>query len=253
MDYAATILSKLPGASKRDHGMRHLIDTLQTYLPQEQIDIVVRAYEFGAEAHEGQTRKTGEPYISHPVAVAQSLAEMYLDSEAIMAAILHDTVEDTDATLEQIEEHFGQEVALLVDGVSKLDQIQFRSRAEAQAESFRKMMLAMIEDIRVILVKLADRLHNMKTLEAMPASKRKRIARETLDIYAPIANRLGINRFKVELEDLGFRYLHPLRYRVFERALKKSKGSQRQIVKRISDELIKTLEADGIDGQVIGR
>ena len=253
MDYAATILSKLPGASKRDHGMRHLVDTLQTYLPQEQIDTIVRAYEFGAAAHEGQTRKTGEPYISHPVAVAQSLAEMYLDSEAIMAAILHDTVEDTEATLEQIEENFGQEVALLVDGVSKLDQIQFRSRAEAQAESFRKMMLAMIEDIRVILVKLADRLHNMQTLDAMPASKRKRIARETLDIYAPIANRLGINRFKVELEDLGFRYLHPLRYRVLDRALKKSKGSQRQIVKRISDELIKTLESEEIDAQVNGR
>src|SRR5210317_1828830 len=253
MDYAATILSKLPGASKRDHGMRHLVDTLQTYLPQGQIDTIVRAYEFGAAAHEGQTRKTGEPYISHPVAVAQSLAEMYLDSEAIMAAILHDTVEDTEATLEQIEENFGQEVALLVDGVSKLDQIQFRSRAEAQAESFRKMMLAMIEDIRVILVKLADRLHNMKTLDAMPASKRKRIARETLDIYAPIANRLGINRFKVELEDLGFRYLHPLRYRVLDRALKKSKGSQRQIVKRISDQLVKTLQAEDIDGQVIGR
>ena len=144
MDYAATILSKLPGASKREHGMRHLVDTLQSYLPQEQIDTVIGAYEFGAAAHEGQTRKTGEPYISHPVAVAQSLAEMYLDSEAIMAAILHDTVEDTEATLEEIEEKFGREVALLVDGVSKLDQIQFRSRAEAQAESFRKMMLAMI-------------------------------------------------------------------------------------------------------------
>jgi len=253
MDYAATILSKLPGASKRDHGMRHLVDTLSTYLRQEQIDTITRAYEFGAAAHEGQTRKTGEPYISHPVAVAQSLAEMYLDSEAIMAAILHDTVEDTEATLEQIEENFGHEVALLVDGVSKLDQIQFRSRAEAQAESFRKMMLAMIEDIRVILVKLADRLHNMKTLDAMPASKRKRIARETLDIYAPIANRLGINRFKVELEDLGFRYLYPLRYRVLDRALKKSKGSQKQIVRRISDEIEKTLAAEDIDGQVIGR
>ena len=253
MDYAATILSKLPGASKRDHGMRRLVDTLQTYLPQDQIDAVNRAYEFGAAAHEGQTRKTGEPYISHPVAVAQSLAEMYLDSEAVMAAILHDTVEDTDATLEQIEENFGSEVALLVDGVSKLDQIQFRSRAEAQAESFRKMMLAMIGDIRVILVKLADRLHNMQTLDAMPASKRKRIARETLDIYAPIANRLGINRFKVELEDLGFRNLYPLRYRVLDRALKRSKGNQRQIVKRISDELVKTLQAEGIDGQVIGR
>jgi len=253
MDYAATILSKLPGAARRDHGLRQLIDTLETYLPAEQIENVKRAYEFGADAHEGQTRKTGEPYISHPVAVAQSLAEMYLDAEAIMAAILHDTVEDTDATLADIEKNFGSGVAQLVDGVSKLDQIQFRSRAEAQAESFRKMMLAMIEDIRVILVKLADRLHNMNTLDAMPAGKRKRIARETLDIYAPIANRLGINRFKVELEDLGFRTLYPMRYRVLERALKKSKGSQRQIVKRISDELSKTLEDEGIEGEVIGR
>ncbi|HKJ20180.1 MAG TPA: bifunctional (p)ppGpp synthetase/guanosine-3',5'-bis(diphosphate) 3'-pyrophosphohydrolase [Woeseiaceae bacterium] len=253
MDYAATILSKLPGASKRDHGMRHLVDTLQTYLPQGQIDTIVRAYEFGAAAHEGQTRKTGEPYISHPVAVAQSLAEMYLDSEAIMAAILHDTVEDTEATLEQIEENFGQEVALLVDGVSKLDQIQFRSRAEAQAESFRKMMLAMIEDIRVILVKLSDRLHNMQTLGAMPAQKKKRIARETLDIYAPIANRLGINRLKVQLEDLGFKHLHPYRYRVLENALKKSKGSQKQIVRRISDQFSKAMVEDRISGEVIGR
>jgi RelA/SpoT family (p)ppGpp synthetase len=253
MDYAATILSKLPGASKRDHGLRRLVDTLETYLPKKQVETVMRAYEFGAKAHDGQTRKTGEPYISHPVAVAQSLAEMHLDSEAIMAAILHDTVEDTEASLTDIEESFGTEVALLVDGVSKLDQIQFRSRAEAQAESFRKMMLAMIGDIRVILVKLADRLHNMKTLDAMPGSKRKRIARETLDIYAPIANRLGINRFKVELEDLGFRNLHPLRYRVLDRALRKSKGSQRQIVKRISEEIGKTLAEEGIEGEVIGR
>jgi guanosine-3',5'-bis(diphosphate) 3'-pyrophosphohydrolase len=253
MDYAATILSKLPGASKRDHGLRQLVTQLETYLPAEQVEAVMRSYEFGADAHEGQTRKTGEAYISHPVAVAQSLAEMHLDSEAIMAAILHDTVEDTEATITDIEENFGSEVALLVDGVSKLDQIQFRSKAEAQAESFRKMMLAMIEDIRVILVKLADRLHNMKTLEAMPSGKRKRIARETLDIYAPIANRLGINRFKVELEDLGFRYLHPMRYRVLDRALKKSKGSQRQIVKRISEEIGKVLAEEGVEGDVIGR
>ena len=169
MDYAATLLSKLPGASKRDHGLRRLLDTLASYLPDEQIGQIAQAYEFGAAAHEGQSRKTGEPYITHPVAVAQELAEMRLDSEAIMAAILHDTVEDTDASLADIKDQFGSEVALLVDGVSKLDQIQFRSQAEAQAESFRKMMLAMIEDIRVILVKLADRLHNMQTLGAMPA------------------------------------------------------------------------------------
>ncbi|MDJ0709397.1 MAG: bifunctional (p)ppGpp synthetase/guanosine-3',5'-bis(diphosphate) 3'-pyrophosphohydrolase [Woeseiaceae bacterium] len=253
MDYAATILSRFPGAARRDKGVRRLIETLETYLRDEQVGTILEAYEFGAKAHEGQTRKSGEPYITHPVAVAQELAEMHLDSEAICAAILHDVVEDTEATLPQITEKFGEEVALIVDGVSKLDQIQFRSRAEAQAESFRKMMLAMIEDIRVILVKLADRLHNMQTLGAMPATKKKRIARETLDIYAPIANRLGINRLKVQLEDLGFRHLHPYRYRVLESALKKSKGSQRQIVKRISEQLGKAMAEDGIEGEIIGR
>ena len=253
MDYAATILAKLPGASKRDHGLRRLIETLDAYLPAEQVELVMHAYDFGAAAHDGQKRKSGEAYISHPVAVAQELADMHLDSQAITAAILHDVVEDTDASLAQIEEKFGPEVAGLVDGVSKLDQIQFRSRAEAQAESFRKMMLAMIEDIRVILVKLADRLHNMQTLDAMPADKKARIARETLDIYAPIANRLGINRFKVMLEDLGFRHLYPMRYRVLDRALRRSKGSQRQMVKKITDEFEATLAEENIIGDVIGR
>ncbi|MGI9233046.1 MAG: RelA/SpoT family protein [Woeseiaceae bacterium] len=253
MDYAATLLSKLPGASKRDFGLGRLVETLKDYLTDEHVEQVLRAYAFGADAHEGQTRKSGEPYITHPVAVAQALAEMRLDSQAICAAILHDVVEDTPASLVEIEEQFGAEVAQLVDAVSKLDQIQFRSQAEAQAESFRKMMLAMIEDIRVILVKLSDRLHNMQTLGAMPVAKKKRIARETLDIYAPIANRLGINRMKVELEDLGFMHLHPYRYRVLESTLKKSKGTQRQIVKRISEEFSKAMDEEGISGQVIGR
>jgi len=253
MDYAATLLAKLPGASKRDHGLRRLIETLEAYLPEEQVESVMHAYDFGAAAHDGQKRQSGEAYISHPVAVAQELADMHLDSQAITAAILHDVVEDTEASLAQIEENFGPEVAGLVDGVSKLDQIQFRSRAEAQAESFRKMMLAMIEDIRVILVKLADRLHNMQTLDAMPADKKARIARETLDIYAPIANRLGINRFKVMLEDLGFRHLYPMRYRVLDRALRRSKGSQRQMVKKITEELEATLADENIGGDVIGR
>ena len=253
MDYAATLLAKLPGASKRDHGLRHLIGTLESYLPENQIEAIMLAYAFGAAAHDGQKRQSGEDYISHPVAVAQELADMHLDAQAITAAILHDVVEDTEASILEIEDKFGEEVAILVDGVSKLDQIQFHSRAEAQAESFRKMMLAMIEDIRVILVKLADRLHNMQTLDAMPAKKKARIARETLDIYAPIANRLGINRFKVELEDLGFRHLYPMRYRVLDKALRRSKGSQRQIVKRISEELDKTLADEGIEGKVIGR
>ncbi len=253
MDYAATLLSKLPGASKRDFGLGQLVETLKTYLPDDHIEQILKAYEFGASAHEGQTRKTGEPYITHPVAVAKELSDMRLDAQAISAAILHDVVEDTTASLEDIEENFGVEVAQLVDAVSKLDQIQFRSRAEAQAESFRKMMLAMIEDIRVILIKLSDRLHNMQTLGAMPSAKKQRIARETLDIYAPIANRLGINRMKIKLEDLGFLHLHPFRYRVLEKALRKSKGSQRQIVKRISDEFSRAMAEEGIDGQVIGR
>ena len=253
MDYAATLLSRLPGASRRDHGLRRLIEKLESYLPPEQVDLVARAYEFGARAHEGQKRKSGEPYITHPVAVAQDLADMHLDAEAIVAAILHDVVEDTDASLDEIESEFGSDVAMIVDGVSKLDQIEFRSRAEAQAESFRKMMLAMIEDIRVILVKLADRKHNMQTLDAMPIDKRKRIARETLDIYAPIANRLGIHSMKVELEDLGFRYLYPFRYRVLENALRKSKGSQRQIVNMISDRIGKAMAAENLDGNVLGR
>ncbi len=253
MGYAATLLSKLPPALGGDNGLRVLLEELETYLPPDQIDTVARAYEFGADAHDGQTRKTGEPYITHPVAVAHELGRMHLDVEAIVAALLHDVVEDTEVTLEGLTEEFGEQVAALVDGVSKLDQIQFRSRAEAQAESFRKMMLAMIEDIRVILVKLADRLHNMQTMAAMPAEKQRRIARETIDIYAPIANRLGINRFKVELEDLGFKYLYPMRYRVIDRALKRSKGSQRQIVKKISEEIGRALAEEGIEGDVIGR
>jgi RelA/SpoT family (p)ppGpp synthetase len=254
MDYAAAILSKIPGASpRRSRDLRKLIETLETYLSAEQIGQVTRAYDFGADAHEGQTRLSGEPYISHPVAVAQTLADMHLDAQTIIAAILHDVVEDTAATLQDIEDQFGAEVAQLVDGVSKLDQMHFNSRAEAQAESFRKMMLAMIEDIRVILVKLADRMHNMETMDAMPRDKQARIARETLEIYAPIANRLGINHMKVALEDLGFRYLHPYRYSVLENALKRSKGSQRQIVKRISERIVNAMHEEGIEGEVHGR
>jgi len=176
-----------------------------------------------------------------------------MDAHTIAAAILHDVVEDTPISLNDLEQSFGPEVAALVDGVSKLDQMHFTSRAEAQAESFRKMMLAMIEDIRVILVKLADRLHNLRTLESMPRDKQARIARETLEIYAPIANRLGINRMKIELEDLGFRYLYPYRYRVIERTLRRSKGNQRQIVRKISERIGKALKDSGIEGEVIGR
>ncbi len=254
MDYAATILARIPGtSSKLDKGLKRLIESLEAYMPAEQVEQVMRAYEFSATAHRGQTRMSGDPFISHPLAVAQILADMHMDSQAIAAAILHDVVEDTETPITELDQQFGNEIATLVDGVSKLDQMHFTSRAEAQAESFRKMMLAMIGDIRVILVKLADRLHNMKTMDSMPADKRARIARETLEIYAPIANRLGINRMKVDLEDLGFRYLYPFRYSVLERALRRSKGSQRQIVKKISERFRDAMEQEGIDGQVIGR
>lgn len=254
MDYAASILAKLPGVSSRlDRDLRRLLETLQHYMPDDQVGLILRAYTFGAEAHQGQIRLSGEPYISHPLAVAQILADMHLDGQAIAAAILHDVIEDTETGVTDLETQFGSEIAILVDGVSKLDQIQFDSQAEAQAESFRKMMLAMIEDIRVILVKLADRLHNMRTLNAMPPKKQSRIARETLDIYAPIANRLGINRLKIELEDLGMRYLYPFRYRVIGRVLRRRTGNQRQIVKKITEQLKKAMQEEGIEGQVNGR
>ena len=254
MDYAATILAKIPGTSSRlDRGLKRLIESLEAYMPAEQVEQVMRAYEFSATAHRGQTRLSGDPFISHPLAVAQILADMHMDSQAIAAAILHDVIEDTETPVSELEEQFGNEIATLVDGVSKLHQMHFTSRAEAQAESFRKMMLAMIEDIRVILVKLADRLHNMKTMDSMPTEKQARIARETLEIYAPIANRLGINHMKVDLEDLGFRYLYPFRYAVLDRALKRNKGSQRQIVKKISEHFMKAMEEEGIEGEVIGR
>jgi RelA/SpoT family (p)ppGpp synthetase len=238
---------------RRDHGFRRLIETLQSYLSPEQIEPVMQAYQFGASVHEGQKRMSGEPYISHPIAVAQILADMRMDALAITAAILHDVIEDTGTPVAELEEQFGAEVATLVDGVSKLDQMHFHSRAEAQAQSFRKMMLAMIGDIRVILVKLADRLHNMRTLDAMPRDKQRRIARETLEIYAPIANRLGINHLKVDLEELGFRHLYPFRCRVLEKALRRSKGSQRQIVRKISERIRKAMKDAGIEGEVIGR
>ena len=254
MDYAATILARIPGtSSKLDKGLKYLIESLEPYMPAEQIEQVMRAYEFSATAHRGQTRMSGDPFISHPLAVAQILADMHMDSQAIAAAILHDVVEDTETPITELDQQFGNEIATLVDGVSKLDQMHFTSRAEAQAESFRKMMLAMIGDIRVILVKLADRLHNMKTMDSMPADKRARIARETLEIYAPIANRLGINHMKIDLEDLGFRYLYPFRYSVLQRALRRSKGSQRQIVKKISERFRDAMGQEGIEGEVIGR
>jgi GTP diphosphokinase / guanosine-3',5'-bis(diphosphate) 3'-diphosphatase len=217
---------------------------MQRYLSADQVAQVMKAYEFAASAHSGQQRHSGEPYISHPVAVATILAELKLDAQTLMAALLHDVIEDTGVPKDHIASLFG---------VSKLDRIEFRSRAEAQAESFRKMLLAMVGDIRVILVKLADRTHNMRTLWIMPQAKRRRIARETLEIYAPIANRLGMNALRLELEDLGFRCLYPYRYRVLERALKRAQGSHRQIIQKISKRFVENLSEVQIAARVTGR
>jgi GTP pyrophosphokinase len=252
MDYGAMLLDKIPLVGRRNYGLRQLLARLN-YLPRDQLDKVVEAYDFSASAHEGQKRLSGDAYITHPVAVAGILSQLHLDYQTIAAALLHDVIEDTPTAKAEIQTKFGGEVAGLVDGVSKLDQLSFTSRAEAQAESFRKMMLAMVEDIRVILVKLADRLHNMQTLEPLPLEKQHRIAKETLEIYAPIANRLGINTIKTELEDLGFRYAYPFRYRVLDRAVRRAEGNQRQFLKRIEDRLGKALKEAGVEGRIVGR
>ena len=230
-----------------------LCEQIEDYLEPEQVAEVYRAYLFGAEAHEGQQRLSGEPYIYHPLAVAQILAELRLDHESLVAGVLHDTLEDTRVAKEDIAAAFGEEVAELVDGVSKLTQVHFGSKAEAEAENFRKMMLAMARDLRVILIKLADRLHNMRTLGVMRPDKRRRIARETLDVYAPIANRLGMNSLRLELEDLGFRALHPMRYRILSKAVQRARGNRKEVVARIEGGLKARLAEEGLDGRVEGR
>lgn len=214
-----------------------LREELAQYLSHEAVEKVTEAYALAAKAHESQARATGEPYIIHPVAVARNLAAMRMDKETIMAALMHDVLEDTSINKDILVKQFGQTVADLVDGVSKLRQISFESREEAQAENFRKMLLAMTQDIRVILIKLADRLHNMRTIDALPLQKRRRVARETLEIYAPIANRLGMHNFCVEFEDLGFAALYPLRYRTLRTHIRKARGNRKQIFKNIETEL----------------
>ncbi|HLK70750.1 MAG TPA: bifunctional (p)ppGpp synthetase/guanosine-3',5'-bis(diphosphate) 3'-pyrophosphohydrolase, partial [Steroidobacteraceae bacterium] len=200
-----------------------------------------------------QTRISGEPYITHPVAAAEILAELHLDADTLIGAILHDVIEDTPIAKADIARRFGHDVAEIVDGVTKLDQIQFKNREEAQAENFRKMLLAMVRDLRVILVKLADRTHNLRTIEALPLAKRRAIARETLDIYAPVAERLGLYSMKLELEDLGFRTLYPQRYRILERALKKARGNQKEFLSKIRVQLEAALKKAGISGRVEAR
>jgi guanosine-3',5'-bis(diphosphate) 3'-pyrophosphohydrolase len=225
-----------------------------TYLPPDKIDDIQRAYLLAADAHKNQTRRSGEPYISHPVAVASILADQKMDAETIMAALLHDVIEDTPVTKNELADAFGIQVAELVDGVSKLTQIEFVSRAQMQAENFRKMVLAMSKDIRVILVKLADRLHNMRTLGVLSAQKRRRIGMETLEIYAPIAKRLGMRDFSVELEELSFEAAYPLRFRVLKAAVAKARGNRKKILKTISDTLKASVENSSLPAcKIIGR
>jgi len=241
------------GFECRNKLLADLCSLLDTYLLPEQVTEVVAAYKFGDKAHTGQTRKSGEPYIHHPLAAATILAEMRLDHHTIMAAILHDVIEDTPATKVELSERFGEEVAELVDGVSKLTQVQFESKAQAQAENFQKMMLAMVRDIRVVLVKLADRIHNMRTLDAMVPEKRRRIAKETLDIYVPLAQRLGINTFRIELEDLGFANLYPSRYRVLAETVKRGRGNRKEIVQKIEQSINERLDQEKLQASVLGR
>ncbi|MEF1254441.1 bifunctional GTP diphosphokinase/guanosine-3',5'-bis pyrophosphate 3'-pyrophosphohydrolase [Vibrio sp. M260112] len=230
-----------------------LKDVAQEYLTEPQIEALRQSYVVAKDAHEGQTRSSGEPYIIHPVAVARILAEMRLDIETLQAALLHDVIEDTEVSKEELESQFGTTVAELVDGVSKLDKLKFRDRKEAQAENFRKMVLAMVQDIRVILIKLADRTHNMRTLGALRPDKKRRIARETLEIYSPLAHRLGIHNIKTELEELGFEALYPNRYRVLKEVVKSARGNRKEMIQRIHDEIEGRLEEVGLNARVFGR
>jgi RelA/SpoT family (p)ppGpp synthetase len=223
------------------------------YLKPTDVARLEEAYRFSGAAHAGQTRQSGEPYVSHPLAVAEILAGWHLDSQALMAALLHDVMEDTSVTKAEISDTFGKPVADLVDGVSKLDKIEFQSAEDAQAENFRKMLLAMARDVRVILIKLADRLHNMRTLAAVAPAKRRRVARETMEIYAPIANRLGLNELFHELQELAFSHTHPMRYRVLSKATRSARGNRREVVGKIESAIKAKLAEAGISASITGR
>jgi len=231
----------------------HLANKLAEYLTPVELKRVKEAYRFSDEMHLGQVRKSGEPYISHPIAVAEICADWKLDAQAIMAALLHDVIEDQDVKKEELIERFGPQVANLVDGLSKLEKIEFQSVVEAQAENFRKMLLAMASDVRVILIKLADRLHNMRTLGVMVPAKKRRIAGETMEVYVPIAHRLGLNDIYRELQDLSFSHLYPLRYKTLSKAIKAARGNRREVVKKILDAVKNQLATGGIHAEVYGR
>lgn len=226
---------------------------IKGYLPAEKIELVRRAFVIARDAHEGQTRSSDEPYITHPVAVACIIAEMKLDHEAVMAALLHDVIEDTPYTEEQLANEFGSSVADIVQGVSKLDKLKFRTRQEAQVENFRKMILAMTKDIRVVLIKLADRTHNMRTLGSLRPDKRRRIAKETLEIYSPLAHRLGIEHIKNELENLCLQAIYPHRYNILKTGIEMARSSRQDLIAKITHEIENRLAEVGIPARVYGR
>ncbi len=230
-----------------------LLEEVSTYLKEQDVEHVRNAIEFSRVAHQGQMRHSGDPYVTHPIAVARILTPLHLDVQAIIAALLHDVIEDTPVTATEVAEKFGTPVAELVEGLSKLDKIHFETREDAQAENFRKMLLAMARDVRVILIKLADRLHNMRTLGAMSREKCERIASETMEIYAPIANRLGLNDIHHELQDLSFKHLHPNRYSVLAKALKVARGNRREVVSKILDSVRQRLQEWHVEADVTGR
>src|SRR5690554_2368148 len=230
-----------------------LADRISSYLAADQVNLVRRAYYYAEQAHDGQKRRSGEAYITHPLAVADILTSMHALPICLMAAMLHDVIEDTGIAKKAIARQFGETVAELVDGVSKLTQIEFESHAEKQAENFQKMALAMADDLRVILVKLADRLHNMRTLGAMPPEKKRRIAKETLEIYAPIAHRLGMYDLRLEFEDRGFYAMYPLRATRMQAALKTARGNRKELVEQIQTAIEKRLVREGLNALVIGR
>ena len=250
---AEKLLKVTPLLLPADNNNSKLTQLLKAYLSQKEIELVWEAYRYSDKAHMGQKRVGGEAYISHPVSVACIASEFHLDAASIQAALLHDVVEDTPSTADDIKKKFGSQVAKLVDGLSKLDKVHFENDTEAQAENFRKMLLAMSQDVRVILIKLADRLHNMQTLAPLKPSRRKKISQETLDIYAPIANRLGLNSVYQKLEDLSFQYIHPLRYKTIQKAIIASRGNRKEIIEKTLMAIEEKLKKSGIKAEVTGR
>ena len=235
------------------HQLDQILSDVASYFPSADLPLVRRAYQFAAQAHDGQTRKSGDPYVTHPLAVAQIIAELKLDVASVCAGLLHDCVEDTSATIEQLSELFGKEVAFLVEGVTKLGKLPYSTREEQQAENFRKMLLAMARDIRVILVKLCDRLDNMRSLGHLPPEKQERIAAETMQIYAPLANRLGIQWVKVELEDLAFKYMYPGEYEQLATDVAKSRAERLEYIHTVEKLIAKEMSENGVPSQVMGR